>query len=87
MLLSGGRQRKVAPLRSWLRSEPGPEGAPSASGLLVAPNLAAGELTDLLASNMLDQLAAAAEIDVFQAHDFNWFEFREEPVQVFIIGD
>src|ERR1700733_5057040 len=32
--------RKITPLRSWLRSELGPEGAPSASGLSVAPNLA-----------------------------------------------
>jgi|HubBroStandDraft_1064217.scaffolds.fasta_scaffold349461_3 hypothetical protein len=46
-----------------------------------------GELTDLPASNMLDQLAAAAKIVVFEAHDFSRLEFRQEPVQVFIIGD
>src|SRR5580700_304417 len=32
--------RKITPLRSWLCPEPGPEGAPSASGFTIAPNLA-----------------------------------------------
>ncbi len=35
---------KNTPLRSWLRSEPGPEGAPFASGFAVAPNLTLKEL-------------------------------------------
>ncbi len=39
------------------------------------------------ASNMVDQLAAAAKIVVFKTRDFHRFKFREKPIQVSIIGD